>query len=114
MPPTATHTPTTTVSLRLEASLAKVDAGDCIDVDVAFSGLEEVRLELVPQETFSLDLRSLRKTGSVRLKGREDGVATLIARGATATGEKREAMLHFRCDGAELKLLGWGYIPAED
>lgn len=115
MPPIALHTPKTdTTFLRLEAQTVRVDAGQAIEVFVAFDGLEQVSLQMVPREPFGIDLKSLSRPGTVRMKGQADGVATLIARGSTATGAQREAMLHVRCDGAELRLLGWGYIPADD
>ncbi len=115
MPPIAVHTPQTdTLFLRLEAQTIRVDAGQAIDVFVAFDGLEQVSLQMVPLEPFGIDLKSLTRPGTVRLKGRADGVATLIARGRTETGAQREAMVHVRCDGAELRLIGWGYIPADD
>lgn len=91
-------------ALTLRPDLKEVNAGETITVDVGFKGMDSVELRLEPSKTFSLDLKSMKKPGLVRLKGKRDGIATLIAKGAGI-----EKMIHLRCVGPTVRILAFGY-----
>jgi hypothetical protein len=98
-------------ALTLRPDVREVKANASIKVSVGMKGLDKVELALEPRGAFSLDLKSLSKTGIVRLKGHKDGKATLIATGKVGRKSMVEKMLHVACVGPSLKILGFGYTP---
>jgi hypothetical protein len=96
-------------SIALKPNRKRVDAGERIAVSVALAGVDRVELSLEPKQPFELDLRSMRKSGIVRLRGRADGIATLIASGRVGTKEVIRKMVHLRCDGPQVRILEYGY-----
>src|SRR5438094_4819680 len=78
----------------LRAGVERVKTRGAIPVDVAFSGAERVELTLEPAGTFSLDSRTLKKPGVVRLRGERDGKATLIASARSGKAQVARTLLH--------------------
>ncbi len=98
-------------ALALEAETLYVKAGGVIPVAVELKNLDAVELTLEPAKIFSLDLPSLTRKGLVRLRGKKDGKATLIASGRVGAAEVIRKMLHVECEGPVVRILGFGYIP---
>lgn len=100
-------------SLTLRARPRKVAAGETIAVRVDFDGLPGVDLAVEPRGAFGLDLRSLSRPGTVRLKARKHGKATLVATGrpaAAGAGAPRR-LLHVECEGLKVGLSDFEYVP---
>ena len=95
--------------LLLSAPSVRVKKDGVLPVQVAFSGVDEVRVELEPLTMFRLDVSSLSASGEVRLLGRRDGKATLIATGIRMGVPVIQRMLHLDCDGPVVRILGFGY-----
>jgi hypothetical protein len=95
--------------LALTAPGTRIKKDGVLPVQVAFSGCDEVRLELEPLKMFRLDVASLSSSGEVRLLGRRDGKATLIATGMRMGVPVIQRMLHLDCDGPVVRILGFGY-----
>jgi hypothetical protein len=97
--------------LTLKADKLEVKAGRAIKVAVAFKNVDEVELQVVPHDGFSIDLTSMRKSGPVRIRGEKDGKATLVACGFRGAKQVIRRMIHVACEGPVLRILGFGYIP---
>lgn len=97
--------------LTLEADLREVKATATLPVRVAFRGLDRVDLELEPAQTFSLDVTSVAETGIVRLLGKADGKATLIAHGVKDGRDVAQRLLHVACEGPVVRIVAFGYLP---
>jgi hypothetical protein len=110
---TATRRSATKPAVTLRAEVGRVKTHGMISVKVAFRGAERVELSLEPARTFALDTRTLKKAGIVRLRGERDGKATLIARARAGEREVARALLHVECEGPVVRILGFGYTPAE-
>jgi hypothetical protein len=91
-------------AITLRPDVKQIDAGETITVDVGLKAIDAVELRLEPAKTFSLDTKSMKKSGKVHLKGKRDGIATLIARGGGV-----EKMIHLRCVGPTVRILAFGY-----
>lgn len=101
----------TVPSLELSCATPRVKATAAIPVEVAFSGIDRVEFELEPKGTFSLDVEKLEESGIVRLLGKKDGKATLIATGVRGKVDVIQRLVHLECDGPLVRILAWGYIP---
>lgn len=99
-------------ALRLTADAVEVKAGAAIAVNVGFKGVEKVELALVPAGTFAIDLKSVRKPGLVRLRGKKDGKATLFARGFAGGEVVLERKIHVACEGPRVRVSAFGYRHA--
>lgn len=97
--------------LSLKAEKLEVKAGQAIKVAVGFKNVDEVELQVVPHDGFSIDLTSMRKNGNVRIRGEKDGRATLVATGFRGEKQVVRRMIHVACEGPVLRILGFGYIP---
>ena len=95
--------------LSLAATGMRVRKNGILPIAVSFSGLDEVRFELEPQRILRLDRTSLDAPGEVRLLGRRDGKASLIATGLKQGVIVIERMIHLDCDGPVVRILGFGY-----
>ena len=95
--------------LALSAPSVRVKKDGVLPVQVAFSGCDEVRFALEPLKMFRLDVASLSAPGEVRLLGRRDGKASLIATGLHGGIPVIQRMLHLDCDGPVVRILGFGY-----
>jgi hypothetical protein len=97
--------------LELRPSVTKVKATSAISVQVAMRGVDRVELELEPKGTFTLDRGALEQDGEVRLLGKMDGKATLIATGMRRGQDVVQRLLHVECDGPLVRILAYGYVP---
>ena len=97
--------------LTLRARVVRARQHATIVVGVELAGLDRVELELEPLRVFSLDQTLLRESGDVRLLGKRDGLATLIARGFVGARAVTLRMVHVQCDGPTVRILSIGYIP---
>ena len=97
--------------LALEARVARVKQHAAIEVTVALAGLDRVALELEPHGVFALGAVELRESGTVRLLGKRDGLASLIVRGYAGGRGVIERMVHVQCDGPTVRILRMGYTP---
>jgi len=102
-----------TPSLTLTPSVGRVKQNDVVAVEVGFTGLDEVRFTLEPKGAFTIDLNPMTKPGKLRLKGKKDGTATLVAKGMTDGAEAIRHVLHLYCEGPTVRILACGYIPFE-
>jgi hypothetical protein len=98
-------------SLELSAAKGRVKATASIPVEVSFAGVDRVELELEPKNTFALDTASLEESGIVRLLGKRDGKATLIATGVRSGVDVIQRLVHVECDGPIVRILSFGYTP---
>lgn len=101
----------TVPSLELNCATPRVDATAAIPVQVAFDGIDRVEFALEPKGTFVLDVDRLEESGIVRLLGKKDGKATLIATGVRGKVDVIQRLVHVECDGPLVRILAWGYIP---
>ena len=97
--------------LELRPSVSRVKATAGIEVQVTMRGVDRVELELEPKGTFTLDRAALDDDGEVRLLGKMDGKATLIATGMRRGADVVQRLLHVECDGPVVRILAYGYVP---
>src|SRR5947207_3014198 len=95
----------------LRPAADKVKATASISVDVSFKGVDRVEFDLEPRGTFTLDTRVLEKDGIIRLLGKMDGKATLIATGVRRGQDVVQRLAHVECEGPVVRIIAWGYIP---
>jgi len=100
-------------ALSLTPSVGRVKQKDVISVKVEFEGLDDVALSLEPQDAFTLDLSSMSRSGTLRMKGLADGTTTLIASGRVGGQEVVRKVLHLYCEGPTVRIVAYGYIPFE-
>lgn len=100
-----------TISLTPDVRRVKQNGG--VAVTVAFTGLDEVEFALEPRGAFTLDLASMTKAGVLRLRGKKDGTATIVARGKLGAKIVHTEVLHIQCEGPIVRILACGYIPFE-
>lgn len=98
--------------IELRPSVETAKQHEVIAVALRFSGLDRVSLEVEPKNGFSLDAAEAIAPTTVRLTGKRDGIATLIATGYAGKRAVAEQLLHVRCVGPTLRILGFGYKPA--
>ncbi len=90
------------------AGRAEVKAGEPLAIAVDFAGVEGVDLRLEPAGVFRMDLASLQKPGTVRLRGLADGKASLVA---TARGADVSQVVHLACEGPVVRISSFAYVP---
>jgi hypothetical protein len=91
----------------------KVKATASIQVHVSFKGVDRVEFDLEPKGTFTLDTKVLEKDGIIRLLGKMDGKATLVATGVKSGRDVVQRLAHLECEGPVVRIIAWGYIPGQ-
>ena len=99
--------------LWLRTSAEKVKATATLSVEVSFKGVDRVEFEVEPKGTFTLDTTALVQDGIVRLLGKMDGKATLVATGVRHGRDVVQRLAHVECEGPLLRIIAWGYIPGQ-
>src|SRR5438876_8640604 len=94
--------------LWLRPGADKVKATATLSVEVSFKGVDRVEFEVEPKGTFTLDTTALVQDGIVRLLGKMDGKATLIATGVRRGRDVVQRLAHGECEGPVLRIIAWG------